>query len=401
LKVMIALENRFYEGPSGKVYSNNIFDYRVWQRYLQVFDEVVIFARVGKTEAEPNQPAASGPGVRFYRLPMFVGPRQYVRQHGTLRKLAAKALTDTDACILRIPGTMGTLLWRVLRKAKRPYGVEVVGDAAESIDTCGAGPLVKLVLKTLFSRNQRRQCHQAAAAAYVSEKYLQSLYPCDGWTTYYSSIDLRPGDLLTDEQWARKIAHLHEPYARKRPFVICHAGTMAARYKGQEILIEAVAGCLGQGFDIQLVLMGDGQFRTLYEQKAATLGIADRVQFLGNVPAGQAVRDQYDRSDLLVFPSLTEGLPRTIIEAMARGLPCIGSRVGGIPELLEDEFLFEPGDVGVLAQKIGNLLAGKIDVAATSKRNLKKAKEFRFEILNERRRDFYRKVSAATQEASS
>lgn len=42
MRVMIALENRFYEGPSGAIYSNNVFDYSVWQRYLEVFDEVVI-----------------------------------------------------------------------------------------------------------------------------------------------------------------------------------------------------------------------------------------------------------------------------------------------------------------------------------------------------------------------
>ncbi|HPB93928.1 MAG TPA: hypothetical protein PLR31_10310, partial [Anaerohalosphaeraceae bacterium] len=68
---MIATEDRFYEGPSGRIYSNTIFDYRFWRRYLQVFDEVVIFARVGKIDKEPTKPAADGAGVSFYRLPMY------------------------------------------------------------------------------------------------------------------------------------------------------------------------------------------------------------------------------------------------------------------------------------------------------------------------------------------
>lgn len=389
MRVMIALENRFYAGPSGAIYSNNVFDYRVWQRYLQVFDEVVVFARVGRVEQEPDKARSDGAGVQFYRLPMYIGPRQFLWHYRRLAALARHAPQAADAFILRVPGTMSRLLWGILRRRHIPFGVEVVGDAAESMNNCGAHALVKPVLKSLFSGMQRRQCQEAAAAAYVTQSYLQAKYPPGGWSTYYSSIELRDEDILTEAELAEKIRRLREAFEGKRRFVLCHAGTMAARYKGQELLIEAAAVCLKRGLDLEVVLMGDGKFRRLYEQRAATLGIADRVRFLGNVSGGKAVRDEYDKADVLVFPSLTEGLPRTIIEAMARGLICIGSRVGGIPELLGDEFLFEAGDVKGLVAKIIQLNKMKADFDLIPKRNIEQAKEFRYEILNERQIQFY------------
>ncbi len=399
MRVMIALENRFYAGPSGAIYSNNVFDYRVWQRYLQVFDEVVVFARVGQVDRDPDQTVSNGPGVRFYRLPMYVGPQQFLWHYRRLAALARHAPQAADAFILRVPGTMSRLLWGILRRRHIPFGVEVVGDAAESMNNCGAHALVKPVLKSLFSGMQRRQCQEAAAAAYVTQSYLQAKYPPGGWSTYYSSIELRDEDTLTEAELAEKIRRLREAFEGKRRFVLCHAGTMAARYKGQELLIEAAAVCLKRGLDLEVVLMGDGKFRRLYEQRAATLGIADRVRFLGNVSGGKAVRDEYDKADVLVFPSLTEGLPRTVIEAMARGLPCVASDVGGVPELLEDEFLVRPGDVNELAERIEHVLSQTEDIGRIVKRNCEKSKEYQHNVLNRRRIEFYERVKTVSQQA--
>lgn len=401
MKVMVALENRFYEGPSGKIYSDTVCDYRFWQRYLQVFDEVVIFARVGLAAAEPDKPAAGGPGVRFFRIPMYIGPRQYLGQRSKIIAMAAEAPDHADAYILRVPGRMGTLLWHNLRKRSIPFGVEVVGHTGESSKTCGANFFLRSVLKPIGLRCQRLQCQEAAAAAYVSQSYLQKDFPPGGWSTYYSSIDLRDEAFLTDAQLTDKLRHLQEPFAGKRPFRVCHAGAMGAKYKGQDVLIEAVGRCLRRGLDIELELMGDGKFRPLYEQKAAELGITERVRFLGYVSGGQAVRDEYDRSDMLVFPSLTEGLPRTVIEAMARGLPCVASNVGGIPELLEDAFLTPPGNAEALARKIADIFGKPDSIESIALRNLQKAGEYKYEVLNERRIAFYERVKQAAPRQDS
>jgi glycosyltransferase involved in cell wall biosynthesis len=115
------------------------------------------------------------------------------------------------------------------------------------------------------------------------------------------------------------------------------------------------------------------------------------------LPAGQAVRDELDAADLFVLPSRTEGLPRAMIEAMARGLPSLGSTVGGIPELLPPEDMVPPGDVTALARKIREVIVTPNRMQAMSERNLAKAQEYHADILQKRRHEFYSRIRRVTE----
>jgi len=92
------------------------------------------------------------------------------------------------------------------------------------------------------------------------------------------------------------------------------------------------------------------------------------------------------------MPSRAEGLPRALVEAMARGCPCIGSNVGGIPELLAADDLVPPNDPEALARKIMEVTADPERMKAMSARNLSRAKEFDPEVLRNMRLAFYRYV---------
>ena len=82
MRVMIALENRFVRTQNGNIYSSTVYDYEYWQKYLQVFDEVVVFARVGDVSEEIlDKSSANGPGVRFFRMPYYIGPWQYLKEY--------------------------------------------------------------------------------------------------------------------------------------------------------------------------------------------------------------------------------------------------------------------------------------------------------------------------------
>jgi glycosyltransferase involved in cell wall biosynthesis len=99
-----------------------------------------------------------------------------------------------------------------------------------------------------------------------------------------------------------------------------------------------------------------------------------------------------------VLPSRTEGLPRVIVEAMARALPCVASNVGGIPELLHPEDMVASNDPGALAAKIKQVLTSPARLNEMSIRNLAKAQEFRPHVLEERRTRFYRFLHDVTGE---
>ena len=85
-----------------------------------------------------------------------------------------------------------------------------------------------------------------------------------------------------------------------------------------------------------------------------------------------------------------------MVEAMARALPCIGSTVGGIPELLSAEDLVPPGDVEALARKIQDVLSAPERMTQMSARNLEKAREYRDDVLAARRNAFFEHVRRST-----
>jgi glycosyltransferase involved in cell wall biosynthesis len=118
----------------------------------------------------------------------------------------------------------------------------------------------------------------------------------------------------------------------------------------------------------------------------------------GELSAGEEVRAQLDQADLFILPSRQEGLPRAMVESMARALPCIGSRVGGIPELLASDDLVPPGDVMALAEKIREVLTDPQRLAAMSLRNLTLSRQYHEEILRKTRFRFYEHLKAKTTE---
>ncbi|ADV65822.1 glycosyltransferase family 4 protein [Deinococcus maricopensis] len=123
-------------------------------------------------------------------------------------------------------------------------------------------------------------------------------------------------------------------------------------------LLRAWAAARRPG-EARLVFAGDGPLRPDLERLARDLGVQDTVTFAGWVDADQAGA-LLDASDLLVLPSHHEGQPLSILEAMARGLAIIATRVGGIPDLIEDGvsgLLVPPGDPDRLCDALSALLA--------------------------------------------
>ena len=104
--------------------------------------------------------------------------------------------------------------------------------------------------------------------------------------------------------------------------------------KGFDILIEALAQLKRVGAPQRLVLVGDGPLRTSLESAASGSGVADLIEFAGELPPAD-VRAHLERADLFCLPSFSEGLPISIMEAMAVGVPVVTTWIAGIPELAE------------------------------------------------------------------
>ena len=125
--------------------------------------------------------------------------------------------------------------------------------------------------------------------------------------------------------------------------------------KGHRYLFEAAV----QLPDVQFMLAGDGPLRSALEEQVRTLGLEDRVHFLGH---RTDIRDLLTHCDVFVLPSLYEGLPLSILEAMAAGKPVIATQVGGTAEAVlagETGLLVPPADSTALAAAIHSMLADR------------------------------------------
>lgn len=134
--------------------------------------------------------------------------------------------------------------------------------------------------------------------------------------------------------------------------------------KGIEDLIAALPAVLVSVPDAHLVLVGDGPARSTLEQAAATLGLTERVHFLGH---RADVDEVLAGSDVFVLPSHTEALPTVLIEAMAAGLPVVATDVGGIPEMVErgaSALLVPAHAPWMLAEAVTRVLTSPIQAAA-------------------------------------
>lgn len=122
--------------------------------------------------------------------------------------------------------------------------------------------------------------------------------------------------------------------------------------KGHDVLLDALAELWKRGLDFTLAVAGGGSLRTALEERTARLGLETRVHFLGTV---EDLGPLLAAADAVVLPSRWEGLPLTLLEAMARARPVIASAVGGVPEVVEhgvNGWLVPAGDVTALADAL-------------------------------------------------
>lgn len=391
-RVLVSSEHRFFKDSSGTIWTSSQFQYSFWTRYLDVFDDTTIVARVLEcSDILPEWHQVTGKGVSFHSLPHYIGPLEYLMQWPKLRQAVRRLPLQEAAVILRVPSPIAGLMLSFSNELGHPYGAEVVGDPYDVFAPGAVRHPFRPVFRRYFAAQLKQQVRGASAAAYVTEVTLQQRFPTavGAFATSYSSIEL-PVDQIVE-------APRRAPLVGERVSLIL-VGSLEQLYKAPDVLIDAVAICVRCGFDLQLSIVGDGKHRSELEDRAQLRGIQERVRFTGQLPAGMAVRAELDHADLFVLPSRTEGLPRALIEAMARGLPCIGSTAGGIPELLSTKDLVPPGNAQALADKICEVLSNPSRMERMAARNLEKAREYHEDVLRARRCAFYQYVKDRTEE---
>ncbi|MDO5053444.1 MAG: glycosyltransferase [Pseudoclavibacter sp.] len=207
----------------------------------------------------------------------------------------------------------------------------------------------------------RRVCgdaRQVVAISRFNEEYLREVLDGTG-----AQLRLQYNALELDRFPYR------EPQTPGSPLRIAAVGRLVPK-KGFADLIDAIAQLTAAGREVTAEIAGDGELRGRLQERIDRAGLQGRVRLVG--PCTQAeVRELMARSHVFVVPSVpaadgnVDGLPTVALEAMAVGIPVVGTDVSGLPEVIRDAetgVLLPPGDPAALARALSQIMDGRIDV---------------------------------------
>lgn len=365
--------------------SDAIITWDYLSRYTEYCDEVTVLVRSREAKSvDPALPRLDGPGVRIQALPDPESPWAGIKSLPALVRGIWRALRLADVYYLKLPDALGTLVGLILWITRRPYAVEVVADSRQGI-LLGKGhlPLVRFYAG-LFDALTKFLVKRASSATYVSN-YLKRRYPLPSterqWC--FSSVELTPEFMGSCRD---------AEFFSGQPIKLIAAGRQSAE-KGHLTLLKAFKEISAHAErPVELHLLGDGPERLRLERQASELGIRAQVFFWGKVLRGPALLRHLDGAHLYLLPSLTEGMGRGLIEAMGRGLPCVASAVGGVPEYLDSPWLVPPADPVALAHKVLAVIKEPTTLARMSRENFERAQAFTPERIKPKRDAFWSAV---------
>ena len=375
MKTAIVTSARIFSENNKKYIDNGVNI--VVKRYQKYFGDVTVFGMDGSDKGK-RPSTASELEVKS----IILGTRNDLMLEKE-KPILSRELPIFDLVILRVPSHASDCAAKIARKYGIPCFAEVIGDAFDSLwyHSLKAKPFAfGSYLRT------KKTVYNADYALYVSQRFLQGKYPCKNPSVGASDCSIIPP---TEEMIEKRIAYmLNKDYSN---ITIMNAAAIDVKYKGQEYIIKAIPLLNKVGVHVKFFAAGNGN-KAYLSAVAKKAGVSEQVFFLGSVPHEKVV-EYLDASDYYIQSSFTEGLPRAVVEGLSRGCVCIGSRVGGIIELIDDRFLVTPKKEREIAEKIMLF----INMSSTEKeevirRNFKHASEFTPDKLDEKRDAYYKSV---------
>lgn len=355
---------------------------RAINRYLSVFDNIEFISRSVIDGDIKGKILINHKNVKVISNSCLAFNLGFIFNCKKMIKDIREVLENSDACIIHLPSIMGLAAIGICRKLGKPYLIEVVGSVWDvywnhSIE----GKIIAPILTVLT----KYEIKNANYVLYVTEIFLQDKFPTYGKNIACSDV-LFPS--ISEDIIIKRSEKINNITSDK-PIVIGTTAVMNVLYKGQEHIIKAIAKLNREGSNFEYHLVGGGD-NSYLKSVVERYNVADKVKFLGYLPH-EKVFDYLDSIDIYAQPSKTEGLPRALIEAMSRGCPCIGSSVGGIPELTNSEFVFQYADVNQICYLLKKIDKEVMITEAT--RSFNKAREFDKDLLDKKRNAFFKMFS--------
>lgn len=370
-----------HDGPLYKDKEGNYYEYSyhgLYERYSYIADDITFLMRVAPL-TENTKGTLLSRDLHVIEVPNFKTIKNYWKNKCSAKKIIRNAVLNSDCLVLR-NSSCASIAIEFAKKLNKPYIFECVGCCWDSL--WNHSLLGKIIAPYEYLRT-RFFISKAPFVYYVTNEFLQKRYPTSGLSIGCSNVVLED---LDETILQKRLKRIHS-MTGKRELVVGTAAALDVRYKGQEYVIKAISDLKKSKISLHYKLAGGNRKNSTFLYDLAKKNrVLENVEFCGSLSAKE-MNDFYDSIDIYIQPSKQEGLPRSVIEAMGRGCPVIGSDIAGIPELIQKENLFRSGDYKDLAKHIKKLLLS--DLEQTSKENFRKSMDYQKKNLDAKRKDFY------------
>lgn len=376
------------EDKEGNLYVDGAYSKQVFQRYLNLADELTVVFRKDKFiyEKEYAKNNFEPFDIKNIKFIEYKDRNSSIKNFFNIKlimenkKIIKKQVMKNDKIIVRLPSPAGYEAAKYAKKMDKEYLAEVVGCIWDALSNYG---IKGKIMAINYFLKMKKAVKNAKYAIYVTKKFLQKRYPNRNININCSDVvikNLNEEDLINRKE---KILHTN-----LKEFSLGTVAAIDVKYKGQKYVLKAISKLKKEGYNIKYYIIGSGD-KTYLQNLAVKLKIENNIEFTGPV-IHEEVFKKLNEIDLYIQPSLLEGLCRAIIEAMSKACPVIVSNVGGNTELIKDKkFIFKRKNVRHLVKIIKNI--SKEQMIEQAENNFDNAKEYLQENLEEKRKDILEK----------
>lgn len=373
-----------FKKMDGKNYALPAYGNSFWTKYLDVFESVHVLGETIKeyldngTMAEITQPSVS-----MEIIPSTTHPRDF-KNDSVVKEILEERIKKADAILIKPSSRKGMMAIKIAEKYKKPYMIELTGDLRLTLKE---NPnLLKKLYGPVIHRRILKSIRHCKYGLYVTEKYLQKVYPIEGKQcgATDASVDTILDKVLEDRLHKIETMDVHKKVS------IGLIGSYHDERKGIDTAIEALAKISPEvlSAELNILALGTEEDREKWRKYAEKVGLKHSLNFPPSCDSTQKVLEWIDTQDINILPSRSEGLPRCIVEAMSRGCPCITSNICGLQELINDKWLHAPSDFVKLSELIIKILSNKEEMKSTALENFDNSKRFLKPVLTKSRNEF-------------
>ena len=385
----VFINQAFY--TDGKKVSTELSFVRFIESFSVFFEKIYVFAPTQFIPDESHAYYTCSDKITLVALPYYDNVNDMVKRLLRILPATSKALKskigDCDVIWLVGPHPLGLLAFRIAKKAKVPLFYHIRGNILKDVQVRYRG------LKSIWAKCYARLMHWASLflshhiPILVVGQELFDLYRKSSRTIFKIS----PSLISQQDIETSRNRILAQPYISKDKIRLLFVGRPEPE-KGLEYLFKAMAILNSESKTRYcLTIVGEAQrgskekeavIQTMIEQT----GMVSNVEWAGYIPFGDELLDVYRNSDIFILPSLAEGIPKVIYEAMAAGLPIIATRIGGLADVISDGkngILISPGAVNEIVNAINKIVGDKEYMLSLKKASLQSAAKH----TNEKARD--------------